>query len=291
MRICPCLIFGIFIAIFSPMLATAAQEWVAANATKQVNFTVDKVNWTPLIKGMVVPDRAWISTGPRGRVQLVRGTESISFQPNTLAAIVDRSSFLSSQTEVIQQVGEITLEVAKRQKPHTTVQTPFLAAVVKGTRFSVSVAHSSAQVAVDRGLVQVTSFESGERSDLGPGQGAQVDALGMTVAGIVGKPRITHVPPASPLVPAITTPATTVKNVSASQSSSQASSQAANGKASSNSNSGGSENSNSGGNSNAGGNGNGNAGSNGNAGGNGKGNSGSNGNAGGNGKGNGKSDE
>ena len=175
---------------------------------------------------------------------------------------------------------------------------PFLAAVVKGTRFTVQVGKRDAAVAVDRGLVQVTSFRSGERSELAAGQGARVDATGMTVAGISQKPSISRVAPSSPAVPAVggiqSDAATSDKASSTSNGKSKAESA---GKSSDKDNS--SSNSNAGGNGkgNSGGNGNGNSGENGsssgsNAGGNGGGNGNAggngNGNAGGNGKGKGK---
>ena len=256
-------------------LSTVPDTWVATRATTQVTYTLDKTTWVPLRKGMSVPNKAWISTGPRGRLQLVRGSESIAFQPNTLAAIITRGGGTTRKTEVVQQVGEISLEIEKRQQPHTTVQTPFLAAVVKGTRFTVEVGVGNATVAVDRGLVQVTSFDSGERSDLGAGQGARVDGSGMTVAGLGAKPRITRVAPSKPRIPAATigkpTAASQKHVTSASTDTPQSETRAEKGKGSSNSNAGGKGagsdngkgNSGGNGNSNAGGNGNGNAGGNG----------------------------
>lgn len=259
-------------------VSAAAEEWVATKATAQVAYTLDRETWVPLKKGMSVPNKAWISTGPKGRLQLVRGTESIAFQPNTLASITTRGSDQSRKTDVVQQVGELSLEIEKRQRPHTTVQTPFLAAVVKGTRFTVEVGKTDAAVAVDRGLVQVTSFRSGERSDLGAGQGAHVDAKGMTVAGGAQKPRITRVAPSLPLVRAVGTVAaaststsddTATDSGSASSESDDTDTSSSDDKGSSNSNAGGNDKSNAGGNGNgngnAGGNGNGNAGGNGNS--------------------------
>ncbi len=281
-----CLVF----ACLSVSFAAAAEDWVAARATSEVSYTTDKETWVPLRKGMAVPNKAWISTGPRGRLQLVRGNESIAFQPNTLASIITRGSTVNRKTEVVQQVGEISLEIEKRQKPHTTVQTPFLAAVVKGTRFTVQVGKKDAAVAVDRGLVQVTSFRSGERSELADGQGARVDATGMTVAGISQKPSISRVAPSSPPVPA-------VGSVMSDAAKSDKASSTSNGKSKAESAGKSSDKDNSSSNSNAGGNGKGNSGENGsssgsNAGGNGGGNGNAggngNGNAGGNGKGKGK---
>ncbi len=181
------------VTFISGSVSATNEAWTAARATDQVRYTLDNESWIALRKGMSVPNKAWISTGPRGRLQLVRGTESITFKPNTLASITTRGSNQSRKTEVVQQVGEISLEIEKRQRPHTTVQTPFLAAVVKGTRFSVKVGKTGAAVSVNRGLVQVTSFPSGERSDLGAGQRANVDRSGMSVAGVSQKPAITRV--------------------------------------------------------------------------------------------------
>ncbi|WP_272782196.1 FecR domain-containing protein [Rhizobium binxianense] len=184
--------------------ANAAEgDWQVAKASQQVNFTVDKRNWVAVRAGDIIPNTAWISTGPRGRVQLVRGVESLSFQPNTVAGIYT-SGFGERKTEVVEQTGVLDLEIEKRSKPHTTVQTPFLAAVVKGTNFRVSVSKSAAEVTVNRGLVQVTSFASGQRANVGPGQGASVDGVkGMTVSGDVSTPEVTAVAPSVARVPAV----------------------------------------------------------------------------------------
>lgn len=196
--------FFLVLFFFSIVSANAAEgDWQVAKASQQVNFTVDKRNWVAVRAGDIIPNTAWIATGPRGRVQLVRGVESISFQPNTVAGIFT-SGFGERKTEVVEQAGVLDLEIEKRSKPHTTVQTPFLAAVVKGTNFRVSVSKSAAEVTVNRGLVQVTSFASGQRANVGPGQGASVDGVkGMTVSGDVSTPVVTAVAPSVARVPAV----------------------------------------------------------------------------------------
>ena len=103
-----------------------------------------------------------------GEFSFARGVESITFQPNTLAAITTNDS-AAMKTQISQQVGSLDLEIEERSQPHTTVQTPYLAAVVKGTIFHVTVEKEKAS-AVDRGLVQVTSFASGQQSNVAPGQ-------------------------------------------------------------------------------------------------------------------------
>lgn len=186
-------LFCLFIACFSAAAAAADEAWVAARATNQVSYTLDNKTWSPLRKGMVVPNKAWISTGSRGRLQLVRGSESIAFHPNTLASVVTRGSGQSRKTEVNQLVGQLVLEIEKRHKPHTTVQTPFLAAVVKGTQFTVMVGDANAAVAVDRGLVEVTGFKRRERSNLAAGQKAAVTEARMSVEGRTQEPPVTRV--------------------------------------------------------------------------------------------------
>ncbi|MBB3919278.1 FecR domain-containing protein [Rhizobium fabae] len=311
---------AVLILLSSATLA-AADDWRVVKATDQTKYTVDRTNWLDLHAGDVVPNRAWVSTGPRGRAQLARGGESITFQPNTLASITGYGGFLAPQTQIVEQVGSLDLEIEKRSRPHTTVQTPYLAAVVKGTIFHVTVGKAKASVSVDRGLVQVTSFASGQLSNVGPSQSATVDSkAGMTVKGEISKPEITSVAPSVARVPAVGTTklagaveASEAKNQSSAAGKDTSSSasddgNSGNGKGSgssshsSDSNSGnGNGNGNSGGNSgndgnHSGGNGNGNSGGNGNgnsgndnnhSGGNGNGNSGGNGNGNSGGNGNG----
>ncbi|THV12364.1 FecR family protein [Rhizobium rhizophilum] len=312
----------LFIACLSATPAAADGVWTVARATDQVRYTLDNETWLALRKGMVVPNKAWISTGARGRLQLMRGTESIAFHPNTLASVVTRGTDQNRKTEVNQQVGEIVLEIEKRQKPHTTVQTPFLAAVVKGTQFTVTVGEASASVAVDQGVVEVTGFKASERSNLTAGQTAAVTKTGMTVESSTQQPAVRRAVFSLQSIkasfafrdaPAVDTTSNVAraaqaidkaisKKVEAAKNGHQAKSErdADAGKETSsaagkgNGNSGGKGNGNSGGNGNgnSGGNGNGNSGSNGsgNSGGNGNGNGNSggngNGNSGGNGNGN-----
>jgi FecR protein len=83
-------------------------------------------------------------------VLLVRGEETILISPNSVigmpAAPKDGLS-----TTIIQQAGEILLEVEKRNVKHFEIETPFFAAVVKGTQFRVSVDKSRRAARPGRG--------------------------------------------------------------------------------------------------------------------------------------------
>ena len=192
-----------------PVSAIAgSDDWKVAKATSQVRYTTDQMSWKDLKSGDILPNHAWISTGPRGRARLVRGVESIAFQPNTMAAITTKPAgfFALRKTEIVQQAGALDLEIERRSLPHTTVQTPYLAAVVKGTIFHVSVGRSKASVSVDRGLVQVTAFASGQQANVGPRRSAIVDRkTGMKVDGAASRPSMISVTRSVAVVPAVGT--------------------------------------------------------------------------------------
>jgi hypothetical protein len=64
--------------------------------------------------------------------------------------------------------------------------TPYLAAVVKGTNFRVSVDRAGSQVQVLRGQVDVADFHSGEQVLLLPSQEAKVAAAGDRTLAVSG---------------------------------------------------------------------------------------------------------
>ena len=102
-----------------------------------------------------------IRTGRDGRLLLVRGEETILVAPNSVIGLPsEKKDGLS--TTILQQAGSVLLEVEKRNVKHFEVETPYLAAVVKGTQFRVSVNADSTTVSVLRGQVEVADFKSGQ---------------------------------------------------------------------------------------------------------------------------------
>lgn len=161
-------------AICSPVSAQSA-DWIVAKVSQPARYTVDGKNWLVLDKGMVIPNRSWVSTGPRARVILQREKDEVTFQPGTMAGVFERPGY-AIHTDFAQQSGTLQLSIDPRVKPHLAVQTPYLAAVVKGTVFTVSLTENGAAVSVDRGRVEVTDNRSGERTGVKAGQKATVDA-------------------------------------------------------------------------------------------------------------------
>lgn len=140
---------------------SSGEVWLATNGAQQVSLGQE---------GTLKPGDT-IRTGRNGRVLLVRGEETILISPNSVIGLpAEKKEGLS--TTIIQQAGSILLEVEKRNVKHFEVETPYLAAVVKGTQFSVTVDAGSTKVGVIRGQVEVSDFKTGQIAQVLPGQAA-----------------------------------------------------------------------------------------------------------------------
>ena len=106
----------------------------------------------------------------------MRGQEKILIAPNSVVGVPAQTG--QGSTTIIQQSGSILIEVEKRSGKHFEVETPYLAAVVKGTQFRVSVGQGESYVSVLRGQVEVTDFRSGQSALVLPGQMAKVWTIG-----------------------------------------------------------------------------------------------------------------
>jgi len=126
-----------------------------------------------------------LTTGANGRVIIRRGEEAIVVAPNTSIQLAPQSR-QGLATTIIQSIGTILLSVDKKDHQHFEVETPYLAAVVKGTKFAVTVAGGKSSVHVVQGAVEVMDFESGDVGMVRPGQTADVSAgsgIGLSVTG------------------------------------------------------------------------------------------------------------
>lgn len=77
-----------------------------------------------------------------------------------------------------QYFGTVEVEAHARKARHFEVQTPFLAAVVKGTRFIVTSGQDQSSVEVKRGRVDVTDKHTGLHALVPAGQAATVTQAG-----------------------------------------------------------------------------------------------------------------
>lgn len=156
-------------------LAASADDWTAAKLRGRVLQLVDQ-QWQPLERGDTVPDGRVIRTTGGAQVQLTRGAETVEVESNTQIQIFDKPTGGKPYTTVKQYFGTIAVEAEVEKVQHFAVQTPSLAAVVKGTKFTVKSGATGASVSVQRGHVAVTDKNDKSHVTLSVGQEALIDA-------------------------------------------------------------------------------------------------------------------
>src|SRR6478672_8529580 len=116
-----------------------------------------------------------VTTGPGGRAVLVRGTEYMMVAANSQLRL-PQAEQAGGFTQMIEDFGNVVFMIKKKMTPHLEVKTPYLAAVVKGTTFSVGVSAAGASVQVLEGAVDVATGDGGAHELLRPGAVAIVGA-------------------------------------------------------------------------------------------------------------------
>jgi len=160
------------IVLLVSIIPALADNWVAVKLRGQVMQLVDK-QWLVLQRGDVVPDDRVIRTMDTGKVQFQRGRETIDLGPQTQIRIIDKPG--RQYTTVRQDFGSVAIEADVRNLEHFSVETPHLAAVVKGTKFAVTSGKSTASVKVTRGRVAVEDEHSGQSVVVVAGQTARTE--------------------------------------------------------------------------------------------------------------------
>ena len=173
-----------------------ADSWDVTRVRGHVLQLVDG-GWQPLQRGGSIPDGRVVHTGPNGHVALARGKETVELGPNTQIRIFDKGG-ARPFTTVEQHFGTVSIEAEVRNVQHFAVQNQFLAAVVKGTRFTVTAGKAGASVEVRRGHVAVenegdhstTLLAAGQQATVHKGRGLEVSGRGKLPAVIKkgGKP-------------------------------------------------------------------------------------------------------
>jgi hypothetical protein len=158
-----------------------ADDWMVDRLRGEVLVLVGS-DWSPLQRGDIVSDSSRIRSVEGSRVTFTRGAEAIELEGATEIRIFDQQG--ERMTTIMQAYGTVTVEAERLQIQHFSVQTPFLAAIVKGTRFTVHSDDTQSSVDVSRGLVQVQDYTHGVATDIAPGQTAVVsDAIVLDVSG------------------------------------------------------------------------------------------------------------
>ena len=145
--------------------AASADDWIAQKLRGEVSVLVHG-SWVHLKRGDVISNTAPVRTMKDGQVEFVRDHETITLSPNTQIQIFDRTG--QRYTTVKEAFGTVRIEANVENVQHFVVQTPFVAATVKGTIFTVASGPRAAKVRVKRGKVGVTDLRRGLHVDLAP---------------------------------------------------------------------------------------------------------------------------
>lgn len=165
-------------------LAALADDWSIAKSSGQVWLASPKAQPAALGKATKLVPGDLVQTGPTGRVLLSRGEERILIGPNSVVSL-PATQKKPGFTTILQQAGSVAVEAEKKDHQHFEVLTPYLAAVVKGTQFTVTIGPRSANVDVNRGRVEVADLKSGQVAMVLPGQFARTgdSGSGLTLGG------------------------------------------------------------------------------------------------------------
>jgi FecR protein len=157
--------------------------WLVQKSSGKATYQTAQLPLSPLRKGLVLNRGDTVRTGANGKVLLVRNAESVFVGPYSIATIAS-SPAAGMHTTVLLQKGQVDLAVRTKARPHFSIETPYLVAVVKGTKFKVTTSASRSEVAVSEGRVRVKARRTGKFVDIEAGQKAMVDRSGaLTLSG------------------------------------------------------------------------------------------------------------
>lgn len=122
----------------------------------------------------------------RSRAVLVRGRQFVVVSPGSTLRVERSPPESKSVIQMILDAGTALFSVDRRENPHFGVKTRYLAAVVRGTTFSVSVTPAGSTVQVTKGAVQVSTLDGGASELIQPGMIASIgasDLYQLTISG------------------------------------------------------------------------------------------------------------
>ena len=151
----------------TPVLAS---DWTVLSMSGPVKFS-KAGQWFHADNMTAISHGAWLKTGVKGYLTLERDGIKVVVRPQTLVALASLAN-APEMTAIVQRWGGTTLDVEPRGEPRVKVHTPFLAAVVKGTRFDVDVDRCYSRMHVEEGEITVQDAPRGLATDITSGQGA-----------------------------------------------------------------------------------------------------------------------
>lgn len=146
------------LAAIDPSARTGAAGWRVDGITGRASAHRGAGEATPLAVGQVLSAGSEVETGVGAVVFLSRNGDRLIVQPNSRLRIDDPGTE-GLLDHFMQSLGSVFYDVEPRRNRSFGVSAPYVAAIVKGTRFLVTVAPDKNSVRVDRGLVLVQSTD------------------------------------------------------------------------------------------------------------------------------------
>jgi hypothetical protein len=168
----------------APALAQAP-AWMVSEVSGRVQLMENGHSRTAT-RGALLSSGATITTAASSRAVIVRGQEFVVISPGTRIRVPEASG-ASSIMQMIADYGSALFRIEKKSTPHFGVQTPYLAAVVKGTTFTVTVGPEGGKVRVTEGAVEVSTLDGGASDLVTPGIVAMVGANDRYTLTVEGK--------------------------------------------------------------------------------------------------------
>ena len=137
----------------------------------------DESQWRDLRTGARIEPGSVVRTDGSGRIELTNGIDRIRLSPSSE---IELPVGLSGDpvTRVIHWIGTAFFQVGKRPGPQFEVDTPYIVAIVKGTKFTTTVSDAGAAIKVSEGIVGVSATAGGSSIDVTAGGSASVSATG-----------------------------------------------------------------------------------------------------------------
>ena len=169
-------------AIVPIMFATASgasaadKPWAVTEASGDVRVVVG--GQTKAVKrGALLASGSLLVTGAQARAVIVHGGDAVVVSQNSRLKIAEPSPERGIFATMV-EYGTSLFRIKHTNTPHFGVKTPYLAAVVKGTTFTVNVGPVGSSVQVTEGAVEVATLDGGAADLITPGNIASVAASG-----------------------------------------------------------------------------------------------------------------
>ena len=175
------LLVSLFLTVTSLSAWADDTAWLVTSIEGDVRVRSLDASSRVLVVEQTLEAGTGIETAPGSRLVLTRGEDTVIASPGSTFEIGPNgeSADAAEAPSIIQKLGTLLFKIDSRAGiDRFRVRTPYLAAVIKGTVFSVSVTPEGSALHVTEGLVQVASPATGQVGLVGVGQTARVSAQG-----------------------------------------------------------------------------------------------------------------